>query len=82
MPRATSHLVAMPRLVSWKSVFPRETLAFDTRNTAWHHACKNEVIIERYCSLLLISFVTHAFEQQLMNTSGVLTSFTTYERVD
>ena len=47
----TSHLVAMPRFVSWKSVFQREALAFDTRNTAWHHACKSEVIIERYCMI-------------------------------
>ena len=57
MPRATSHLMAMPCLVSWKSVFPRETLAFDMRNTAWHHTCKNEVIIEQYCNLFMPAII-------------------------
>ena len=55
----TSHLVAMPRLVSWKYRFPRETLAFDTRNTEWHHACKNEVVIERYRIVRVLTVVQY-----------------------
>jgi len=27
----------------------RESLAFNTQNTAWCHACRNEVVIEWYC---------------------------------
>ena len=40
----TSRIVTIPRHISWKCRFPRETL--DMRNTAWHgHASK--IILER-----------------------------------
>ena len=52
MSRGMSRLMEMPRLISWKLLFPRETLAFNTRNITCCHACprvENEVIIEWYC---------------------------------
>ena len=42
----------MPRHVSWKYRFPRkfwESTHEILRGTTRVHACKNEVIIERYC---------------------------------
>ena len=46
----------MPRHVSWKYRFPRkfwESTREILRGTTRVHACKNEVIIERYCRIIL-----------------------------
>ena len=51
MSRGMSCLVEMPRLVSWKLLFPRKNYALNTRNITCCHAWRNEVIIERYCIL-------------------------------
>ena len=32
-------------------------MGINTRNTAWHHACKNEVIIERCCTVHSDSYI-------------------------
>ena len=41
----------IPRLLTCKILFPRVIIELSTWNTAWHHAWKNEVIIEWYCTL-------------------------------
>ena len=43
----------MPRLVSWKKIFPRQTKDFYSQilcGAMRVHACKSEVINERYCT--------------------------------
>ena len=53
----TSRIVTIPRHISWKCRFTRETLAFDMRNTAWHgHASK--IILERSVGSRMQIFLT------------------------
>ena len=59
-----THFVEMPRV---EKIFPQRNSASYMQNTAWWHAwthaCQNEVVIERYCTLwLFLYFNKHTMD--------------------